>query len=214
MNLIEFVGNQGKKLIVAGAIITVVVIGYVDYVTGTDISFSIFYLLPITAVAWHVGKGAGTVISLESSLALLLTDVMGGGRYSNPSVPYWNAAMGLGIFLIITIILSLLRDMYLHLEEKVNEKTAALTLEIDRRKQLEQVEVRMILQLEEAIANIKTLHGLLPICAWCKKIRTDSGYWEHIEAYVKEHSEADFTHGICPECSVKRSSEQSGRRNG
>ena len=55
-------------------------------------------------------------------------------------------------------------------------------------------------ELEEALAKIKTLRGLIPICASCKKIRSDKGYWQQLEDYLTEHSEADFTHGICPEC--------------
>jgi len=55
-------------------------------------------------------------------------------------------------------------------------------------------------QLQEALANVKTLKGLLPICANCKKIRDDQGYWNQIEAYIEEHSDALFTHGLCPEC--------------
>ena len=55
-------------------------------------------------------------------------------------------------------------------------------------------------ELEEALAKIKTLRGLIPICASCKKIRSDKGFWQQLEDYLTEHSEADFTHGICPEC--------------
>ena len=55
-------------------------------------------------------------------------------------------------------------------------------------------------ELEEALAKIKTLRGLIPICASCKKIRSDKGYWQQLEEYLTEHSEADFTHGFCPEC--------------
>jgi len=51
--------------------------------------------------------------------------------------------------------------------------------------------------------KVKTLRGLLPICSHCKKIRDDKGYWNQIEKYIHEHSEADFTHGICPECAKK-----------
>ncbi|MBM3882612.1 MAG: hypothetical protein FJ387_23305 [Verrucomicrobia bacterium] len=51
--------------------------------------------------------------------------------------------------------------------------------------------------------EVKTLTGLLPICAWCRKIRDDRGYWEQLEHYVEEHSGASFSHGICPECSGK-----------
>jgi DNA-binding response OmpR family regulator len=58
-------------------------------------------------------------------------------------------------------------------------------------------------ELHEAIGKINLLSGLIPICAQCKKIRNDKGYWEQIESYLKEHSTATFTHGICPECSSK-----------
>ena len=54
--------------------------------------------------------------------------------------------------------------------------------------------------LQATLAQVKTLNGLLPICACCKKIRDDKGYWTQVEVYVHERSEAEFTHGICPEC--------------
>lgn len=57
--------------------------------------------------------------------------------------------------------------------------------------------------LEKALKQIKTLRGLLPMCASCKKIRDDSGYWKQIEAYLYEHSDAKFSHGICPDCAKK-----------
>ncbi len=53
-------------------------------------------------------------------------------------------------------------------------------------------------------AEIHSLKGLLPICSWCKKVRDDEGYWSQLEVYVREHSEADFTHGICPTCMAER----------
>ncbi len=57
--------------------------------------------------------------------------------------------------------------------------------------------------LEKALAEARTLRGLLPICASCKKIRDDKGYWNQIESYIKEHSLAEFSHGICPECAKR-----------
>jgi len=57
--------------------------------------------------------------------------------------------------------------------------------------------------LEKALGEVKILRGLLPICASCKKIRDDDGYWEHMETYIKEHSEAQFSHGICPDCAER-----------
>jgi CheY-like chemotaxis protein len=55
-------------------------------------------------------------------------------------------------------------------------------------------------ELEEVMAHIKMLRGLLPICSHCKKIRNDEGYWQQVEVYVSEHSEAEFSHGLCPDC--------------
>ena len=57
--------------------------------------------------------------------------------------------------------------------------------------------------LKEALAKVKLLSGFLPICAVCKKIRDDKGYWNQIESYIRDHSEAEFSHGICPECAKK-----------
>ncbi|MEI6211317.1 MAG: response regulator [bacterium] len=59
---------------------------------------------------------------------------------------------------------------------------------------------RLLLELQQALAEIKTLSGMLPICANCKKIRDDQGYWTRIEEYIQERSTAEFTHGICPDC--------------
>jgi sigma-B regulation protein RsbU (phosphoserine phosphatase) len=55
-------------------------------------------------------------------------------------------------------------------------------------------------ELEAALSKVKQLHGLLPICAYCKKIRDDQNYWQQVEAYISSHSEAQFSHGICPDC--------------
>ena len=55
----------------------------------------------------------------------------------------------------------------------------------------------------KALDKVKTLSGMLPICAHCKKIRDDQGYWNQVEVYIKDHSDAEFTHGICPDCAAK-----------
>ena len=61
--------------------------------------------------------------------------------------------------------------------------------------------------LQKALQDVHTLHGLLPICAWCKRIRDDEGYWNQMETYIHEHTEATFSHGICPECFVRLQQE-------
>lgn len=72
--------------------------------------------------------------------------------------------------------------------------------DITSRVHLEGERENLIAELQQALNNIKTLKGLLPICSSCKKVRDDKGYWNQIEAYVSEHSGAEFTHGICPDC--------------
>ena len=62
---------------------------------------------------------------------------------------------------------------------------------------------RLNAELKEALAKVKKLSGFLPICANCKKIRDDKGYWNQIEVYIRDHSEAEFSHGICPDCVKK-----------
>ena len=61
----------------------------------------------------------------------------------------------------------------------------------------------LIENLQKALADVKTLSGMMPICAWCKNIRNDEGYCQKIEAYLKSHSDLDFTHGICNDCAKK-----------
>jgi PAS domain S-box-containing protein len=75
--------------------------------------------------------------------------------------------------------------------------------DITARKAAEKERERLILELNETLAKVKSLSGLLPICASCKKVRDDKGYWNQIEAYISEHSEAEFSHGLCPDCAQK-----------
>jgi hypothetical protein len=89
------------------------------------------------------------------------------------------------------------------LEKKIKEKTEILEKEILERKKAEHEKEETIIELKIAMLNIKTLSGLLPICASCKKIRDDNGYWRQIEKYVTEHSQVAFSHGLCPACSDK-----------
>ena len=79
------------------------------------------------------------------------------------------------------------------LEIRVNERTAALQEELTRRRRIQE-------DLQDAITSVKTLSGLLPICSSCKRIRDDHGYWTQVERYLTEHTQAQFSHGLCPEC--------------
>ncbi len=80
--------------------------------------------------------------------------------------------------------------LYVHVMEK-------------KRKKVEEEREQLVNQLQDTLAHLKVLRGMLPICASCKKIRDDKGYWNQIESYIREHSEAEFSHGICPDCAKK-----------
>jgi PAS domain S-box-containing protein len=78
-----------------------------------------------------------------------------------------------------------------------------ISRDITERKRLEEQRDHFVLRLQQALENVQTLSGLLPICASCKKIRDDSGYWQQVEGYIMQHSDAKFTHSVCPECLVR-----------
>jgi hypothetical protein len=86
---------------------------------------------------------------------------------------------------------------------KERRQKAGLIDSIAALKQAEEERERLIRGLQNALANIKTLHGLLPICFSCKQIRDDKGYWNQIDTYVRDHTNAEFTHSICPACAQK-----------
>jgi PAS domain S-box-containing protein len=80
------------------------------------------------------------------------------------------------------------------------EGISVLLSDISERKNAQIERDRLIGDLQDALGKVQTLRGLIPICAWCKRIRDDKGYWEQIEVYIRNHSEANFSHGVCPDC--------------
>ena len=80
---------------------------------------------------------------------------------------------------------------------------AGTAVDITERRQAEEEREKLVHDLQKALSEVKTLKGIFPICASCKKIRDDKGYWRQIEAYIRDHSEAEFSHGICPDCMEK-----------
>ncbi len=135
-------------------------------------------------VAFRFGqREAATAIFLLSGIAIRGT-LLGFGPFARPaqneSLLLLQAFMGITSVMIV-----------------------ALATVVSQHKRAEAGRETLILDLQEALSRIKTLKGLLPICATCKKIRDDKGYWNHIESYIRKHSEAEFTHGICPSCAQK-----------
>lgn len=110
--------------------------------------------------------------------------ILGGHSYGNVTI----SRFFITLFIIAVIGFGLESSRYAF-SKQLEDKNQALAVEKQR--------------LEEALASIQTLKGLIPICALCKKIRDDQGYWNQLEAYISEHSDAIFSHSICPECAEK-----------
>jgi hypothetical protein len=151
------------------------VIGWLDLVTGYDLQFFIFYFLPVALAAWRLGRTAGLLTAGLCMAIWLFADVHSGHVYSDPVFAYWNGGIRLAAFLTVAVTLAKLR----------------VTLRAERALRTE---------VESALGEIKQLRGLLPICSACKRIRDDKGTWVPVEQYVRARTEAEFTHGICPQC--------------
>lgn len=78
-----------------------------------------------------------------------------------------------------------------------------ILVDVTERRRAEEERERLIADLRQALDRVRTLSNLLPICAYCKKIRDDQGYWSQIEQYISDHSDTRFSHGVCPECAAK-----------
>lgn len=92
---------------------------------------------------------------------------------------------------------------YQKLNHLVTERTRQLQQEIEERKQAEAKQEELLIALRSSLSEIKTLRGILPLCSFCKKIRDDAGYWEQVDVYIHHHTEAEISHGVCPDCMKK-----------
>ena len=110
MNIREYLSKQTALFFLILGIVLVISLGFIDKITGPEISFSIFYLLPIILVTWFSNKWIGILISIASAITWLLADLMSGGTYSHRIIPYWNTLVRLGFFMIIIYILLRLKS--------------------------------------------------------------------------------------------------------
>jgi uncharacterized membrane protein YraQ (UPF0718 family) len=112
--------------------------------------------------------------------------------------------------IVVTVIISFLISLLLHylFAKKQQQRSRQLQQQRDALLQAHHDKDKVIEILKEALDEIKTLSGLLPICASCKKIRDDEGYWHQVESFIRKHTHAEFTHSLCPECLEKLYPEQ------
>jgi hypothetical protein len=199
--ILKYLNNKSKTLLLALSIVIVILLGLINYLIGPWISLSLFYLFPIFIVTWAAGKRAGIMMAVFGAAVWFMAENTWRELNALKSlIPYYNAFVRLFLFLLFVFLISALKKLTEGLEKTVEEKTASLLKEIEERKRAEEEREIVIAELKEAIGKIKTLRGIIPICSSCKKIRNDEGYWKQLESYIRDNSEAEFTHGICPDC--------------
>jgi hypothetical protein len=163
---------------IAIAAVALALIGTVDAVTGHEVHFSFLYLFPLALVALRGSRALAWIFCVAAAALWYLAELASAYEYAHPLIPAWNSVVRFGTYSVVTFLLRRLRE--------------------DLR-----VRAVLVAELRESLANVSTLSGLLPICAWCKNVRNDAGYWQRVESYIQEHTDATFTHGICPSCSAK-----------
>jgi PAS domain S-box-containing protein len=126
MNMTININDLPRRALIIFGIVAIPVLGFVDYHTGPEISFSIFYLLPISLLTWLSGWGIGAATALFSAIAWLMAELFWEVSYSQSAIPYWNATTRLGLFFIVVLLLSKLRTQKQGLETRVERGTASL----------------------------------------------------------------------------------------
>ncbi len=199
-SFVRFVDRQSQFRLTVLCLLMFLTLCVFDYFRDANISLSIFYLLPIGMATWFVGRRTAVLMSSLGALIWAAAEFLEIAPHSSYAFLFRNPAVRVGFLLSVVFLLASIRSWGEELEKKVEERTALLAKEIEERKSSEAERERLIGELREALSRVTKLRGLLPICASCKRIRDDQGYWNQIEEYLHQHSDAEFTHGICPEC--------------
>jgi signal transduction histidine kinase len=133
MNFSEYIRGLNTYIIFTIGVVTLLIMGFVDYITGVELSFSVFYLIPIAFVAYYGSKFQGLFTAVLSAVSWLAADLSAIDRYSSHAIPYWNMLVRLGFFLVVLYLVDGLRNKNIELEEEVLSRTADLTKEIIER---------------------------------------------------------------------------------
>jgi hypothetical protein len=134
-------------------------------------------------------------------------------KASTDSVILIQALIRVIIFIAVAGVVTFLSMHCQRAEELLLETNRQLESEVEERKKAEEEKENLIFELQNTLVEVKILRGILPICSFCKKIRNDKGYWEQLEIYVRQHSNAEFSHSICPEC-IDKHYPKFGKKNG
>lgn len=157
--------DQSKLVVIVSGLILVVLLGVLDYVTGSQISFSAFYLLPISLVTWLTNRRGGIILATASAITWLIADLESQITYSYPLIPYWNAMVRLFVFLVIVFLESALKNLNQSLDDTVKERTALLLAEVDERKKIEE-------RLRQYAKRLEILHEIDQVILAAESLET------------------------------------------
>ena len=143
----------GRPIFIWAAIIIVVVVGLVDYLTHFGLSLSVFYLLAIGIAAWFVGRGFAVALAVLSVVVCMVAQYAAGAQSNYPIVPVWNAAISLASYLVVVWLLRSLRSLHDDLEARVQQRTAALIEEATERDRLEKEILKIIERERQRIGH-------------------------------------------------------------
>ena len=178
MYVVDHFKKKPRSFIWVIGLLLNLVIGFIDYLTGYEIGMGVFYLMPIGLLSWLINRKAGIIMSVISTVTIISADILAGKVIQNYFIDSWNLFIHFSFFTIV---------VYLIYQEKmISDKNEIL-----------------ILKLQKALDEIKTLSGLLSVCPSCKKIRDDNGDWKRTDLLISDNTNAEFSHSICPECEDK-----------
>jgi signal transduction histidine kinase len=138
MSVMEKLGRRSRSFLMFACLGFLALVGLVDFLTGFEIFFSVFYLLAVGVATWFVGTGFGLFMSVLSAAAWITGDLAAGAHYSSPFIPIWNTAILLAFYCIVVWLLASLRGLHKELENRVRQRTIALTQEMAERQRLEE----------------------------------------------------------------------------
>src|SRR6476646_3069695 len=149
--VLKWLKGLSPPILIAGLTALTLVIGYFDYIAGTDTTFSAIYLFPIAAAAWFVSLPAAYALSILSSLLWVSGDIEAGAHYTTVFVPLWNVAARFAIFVFGANMAAALRRLHTDLESRAAERAVKLTEEIARRERLQRELLRISEREQERV---------------------------------------------------------------
>ncbi len=154
MGVYRFLNRQSQDMLLVIALAFMLFLGVIDNITGYEISFALFYLIPVSLAAWFAGREAGILVSIVSAATWYLANSLAGESFSNPLIPIWNSASRLGFFFIVTMLLSQLRRAIDH--ERTLSRTDYLTGALNSRSfyEIAQYEINKLQRQERAVTVI------------------------------------------------------------